>query len=343
MYTLNLSRLIIVAALAACLAGCSDGNETKIESADSETQAQKEQLDTYLFEPVRAAAACISVLEKPDAKRVLLIGDDAMKVRGVFEAAGMKCQTNLSGKVDIAFVDCSSMSAQSRDKVFSCISANGVFAWLMDVRGVSAQAFREACLLYPASPEATFRYLQECLIPMRRWDVVFELLDYTDKIDPKNRRTKSLRDPLMKMIAADKEARALEEKRRSGKLPVRDAVKLADIYIQSGRARDSAQVVREVADDMTDAESLGFAWQVLLAARFDSDAEKVLVRYVKLNPGDYHAWAELAKLQNRAGRREEAVQSFITGCRVNQQAMLQKIQQDRELYEIAAPMLQRRK
>jgi hypothetical protein len=143
MYTLNLSRLIIVAALAACLAGCSDGNETKIESADSETQAQKEQLDTYLFEPVRAAAACISVLEKPDAKRVLLIGDDAMKVRGVFEAAGMKCQTDLSGKVDIAFVDCSSMSAQSRDKVFSCISANGVFAWLMDVRGVSAEAFRE--------------------------------------------------------------------------------------------------------------------------------------------------------------------------------------------------------
>ena len=207
----------------------------------------------------------------------------------------------------------------------------------------SAQAFREACLLYPASPEATFRYLQECLIPMRRWNVVFELLVYTDKIDPKNRRTKSLRDPLMKMIAADKEARALEEKRRSGKLPVRDAVKLADIYIQSGRARDSAQVVREVADDMTDVESLGFAWQVLLAARFDSDAEKVLVRYVKLNPGDYHAWAELAKLQNRAGRREEAVQSFITGCRVNQQAMLQKIQQDRELYEIAAPMLQRRK
>lgn len=143
MYTLNLSRLIVVAALAACLAGCSDGNETKGESADSETQAQKEQLDTYLFEPVRAAAACISVLEKPDAKRVLLIGDDAMKVRGVFEAAGMKCQTDLSGKVDIAFVDCSSMSAQSRDKVFSCISANGVFAWLMDVRGVSAEAFRE--------------------------------------------------------------------------------------------------------------------------------------------------------------------------------------------------------
>ncbi|MBR2487893.1 MAG: hypothetical protein IKB52_02100, partial [Kiritimatiellae bacterium] len=47
-----------------------------------------------------------------------------------------------------------------------------------------SQAFREACLLYPASPEATFRYAQECLMPFRKWNETLELMDYTDLIDP---------------------------------------------------------------------------------------------------------------------------------------------------------------
>ena len=60
-------------------------------------------------------------------------------------------------------------------------------------RAEAAQAYREAMLLYPASPEAAFRYAQEILVPLRRWDVAAELMDYTDRIDPNNRRTAAFR------------------------------------------------------------------------------------------------------------------------------------------------------
>ena len=125
-------RLIAITALAfAVLAGCSRKDEESVVARD-----------TYLFAPVRAAAACIAALEKPDAKRVLLLGEDALKARGAFEAFGMECFTKPSVKADIAFVACSGMSEKSREKVLSRISDNGVLAWLMDVRGVTAAEFR---------------------------------------------------------------------------------------------------------------------------------------------------------------------------------------------------------
>ena len=126
----------------AVLAGCSKRDE---ESAPVR--------DQYLFAPVRTAAACIAVLEKPDAKRVLLLGEDALKACGAFETFGMECFTKPSAKVDIAFVACSGMSEKSREKVFSRISDNGVLAWLMDVRGVKAADFR-AMLESFGSPSA---------------------------------------------------------------------------------------------------------------------------------------------------------------------------------------------
>lgn len=60
----------------------------------------------------------------------------------------------------------------------------------------AAQTFREAVLLYPASPEASFRYARECLLPMRKFDIATELMDYTDKIDPNNQRTGHFRNYL---------------------------------------------------------------------------------------------------------------------------------------------------
>ena len=77
-----------------------------------------------------------------------------------------------------------------------------------------AQAFREAVLLYPASPEATFRYAQETLMPFRKWDQVLEMMDYTDSIDPNNRRTAGLRNYIMRIRTLTAEVERLEAKRR---------------------------------------------------------------------------------------------------------------------------------
>ena len=75
----------------------------------------------------------------------------------------------------------------------------------------------------------------------------------------------------------------------------------------------------------------------------DADAENTLNRYLKLKPmDDANAWADLAKLQHRTGRRQAAQQSFIQGYRIDAQGLFQRLQKDQELYEIAAPLFRRK-
>ena len=55
---------------------------------------------------------------------------------------------------------------------------------------LAASAFREAVALYPASPEASFRYIQEVLLNNDKWDATLDILSYVDRVDPNNRRIK---------------------------------------------------------------------------------------------------------------------------------------------------------
>jgi len=207
-----------------------------------------------------------------------------------------------------------------------------------------AQAFREACLLYPASPEATFRYAQEVLLPFRRWDIALELMDYTDHIDPNNKRTIGLRNYVVNIRRLTAEIARLEQLRKDKKMTAQDVFTLARCYFEIGRVGEAGQMVRGLVDGAADANSLKAIAEVLLAAKLDADAEKCLDKYLKLNPqGDANAWADLAKLQHRAGRKQAAQQSFIAGYRIDAQALFGRLQKDQELYQIASPLFQRRK
>jgi tetratricopeptide (TPR) repeat protein len=206
-----------------------------------------------------------------------------------------------------------------------------------------AQAFREACLLYPASPEATFRYAQECLLPFRRWDVVTELMDYTDRIDPKNKRTAGLRNYVQRLSVLTAEIERLEGRRRSGKAVDREIFMLSRCYFEIGRVQEAGQLVRTVAEKLVNADEMQAAAAMLMEAGLSADAEAAFNRYLKVNPrGDANAWADLAKLQHRSGRREAAQQSFIQGYQIDRQALFQRLQRDQELYEIAAPLFRRK-
>lgn len=206
-----------------------------------------------------------------------------------------------------------------------------------------AQAFREACLLYPASPEATFRYAQESLMPFRRWDNVLELMDYTDAIDPNNKRTAGLRNYVMRIRTLSASIERLEGKRRTKPLGDNETFELAQCYFELGRVGEAAQLVRPLADKVGDVAMLQVIIAMFISAHLDADAEKCLNRYLKLNPsGDANAWADLAKLQHRSGRKQAAQQSFIAGYRINAQALFDRLRKDQELYEIATPLFKRR-
>ncbi|MBQ6008749.1 MAG: hypothetical protein IJL17_09420, partial [Kiritimatiellae bacterium] len=93
---------------------------------------------------------------------------------------------------------------------------------------LAAQAFREAVALYPASPEATFRYIQSILSATGKWNAILDLIGYTDRVDPNNARTKDLR----KQAQAARDALAALEGKSADKSP--DAQ--ADAYLDYGEA-----------------------------------------------------------------------------------------------------------
>ena len=208
----------------------------------------------------------------------------------------------------------------------------------------AAQAFREAVALYPASPEATFRYAQEILMPFRKWDQVLEMMDYTDAIDPNNRRTSGLRNYILRIRQLTADIERLEAKRRAKKMTDMDVLALARCYFEMGRTMEAAQLARGIAAKLTDKDSQHMFATMFLEAHLDADAEAALNRYLKLNPqGDANAWADLAKLQHRGGRKQAAQQSFINGYQIDRQTLFSRLQRDHELYEIASPLFQRRK
>ncbi len=204
----------------------------------------------------------------------------------------------------------------------------------------SSQAFREACLLYPASPEATFRYAQEILLPFRRHDVVLELLDYTDEIDPNNRRTQPLRDYVARMALLRETLAKLEPRFLGEKPALSDAelFVLARTYYELGRTDQAGEIVSSLVERLTDANALRVAAQLLMDAKRESDAEQALTRYLKLQSRDVQGWLDLARIQSRAKKGALARQSFLQAYRLDKNAVFKILQADQEIYDLARPL-----
>ena len=178
-----------------------------------------------------------------------------------------------------------------------------------------------------------------------RWDVALELMDYTDTIDPRNKRTTPMRDFVKRIRDLAAQTIALEEKhRRDGRLSPADTFALAHSYYGIGRVMEAAQLVRPLIDVVADPFALKSISTILIEARLDADAERCLEKYLKIEPAkDAIPWVELAKLQYRTGRRQAAQRSFVAGYKINQQKVFERLQKDQELYEIAAPLFMRRR
>jgi len=170
------------------------------------------------------------------------------------------------------------------------------------------------------------------------------MMDYTDLIDPNNKRTVNLRSYVERIRLLTSEIGRLEAKRQSGSLNDADLFTLGRCFFEMGRITEAGQIMRPLVDRLADAPSLRSLSAILMEAHLDADAEKCLNKYLKLNPqGDANAWADLAKLQFRTGRKQAAQQSFIAGYRIDSQGLFDRLRKDQELYNLAAPLFQRRK
>jgi len=246
---------------------------------------------------------------------------------------------------------------------------------------VAGQAFREAVLLYPASPEATFRYAQDILMPARKWNAINDLLDYTDRVDPNNSRTKQMRDYVKRLQPVTEAITRLQEKAATAKggLTVTESLELAQHHLSIGHATMAANTVRRLlmkpeANDFnilylsatilyqceqrreaasTIKRALPLAkqdleprvrreiWIMLVAGGMMPEAETCLVEYLKSQPSDAEGWLQLALVEDKLNKTYEAQNAIYQAYQANQQLFSKRLQSSEQLQKIAAPLFKR--
>lgn len=99
--------------------------------------------DDYVYPFVYTIASQIAISEKPDMRRVLLIGEEARKTETYFKNAGVKAESSIQGKYDAVIVACDGMSKESCSRMLSLLTENGIAVWMMDVSAVKMGEFQE--------------------------------------------------------------------------------------------------------------------------------------------------------------------------------------------------------
>ncbi|MBR1589384.1 MAG: DUF2723 domain-containing protein [Kiritimatiellae bacterium] len=244
---------------------------------------------------------------------------------------------------------------------------------------VADQAFREAVLLYPASPEATFRYAQEILMPLRKWNAINDLLDYTDRVDPNNSRTGQMRDYVKRLQPVTETITRLQEKASKGGLSVSESLELAQSHLSLGHTAMAASTVRRMLSqpDSNSFDVLYVSATILsqcgqrgdaanamkralplaqtnldprirreMGAVFAeggmmAEAETCLNEYLRAQPGDADGWLQLALVEDKLGKTYEAQNAIYQAYQANQQLFNQRLQSSEQLQKIAAPLFKR--
>ena len=242
------------------------------------------------------------------------------------------------------------------------------------------QAFREAVLLYPASPEATFRYIQEVQLPSRRWNAVNDLLDFTDRVDPNNKRTEGLRDHIKRFSALSDRVSALNAKAAKGELGARDGIDLAQCQMSMGQKSLAVATLRKALakPDAEQFDHLYLAAHVLSAcgergdaaaamkralghipAKLDprdlrsiaailmngglnAEAETVLNELLRLDPKDVRTWIDIALVKDALGQTRAAQGALRSALQYDREGTAARISSDARLQKIAEPFLMKR-
>lgn len=104
--------------------------------------------ESKVFPCVRIATVYAALAEKPEAKTVLLVGDEAEDYRPYFERAGAVCSTRGRGPFDIVF-ESGTNSVAPRSVHERSLAAGGVLAVCVDARELPAPRLWETLSTFP--------------------------------------------------------------------------------------------------------------------------------------------------------------------------------------------------
>lgn len=210
------------------------------------------------------------------------------------------------------------------------------------------RAYNDARVLYPVSPEATFRYVQDILMRQRRYAEAMEAIGYFCEKDPNNERGPYVLGVIGDIVAADRRlAEIMARRGPDGSLGVADRVEMAEIQLKSGdvaAARRSleglasapglsvpeclriALLLDEAGEVSEAAKAMDRIWRkdavrrspeaLRLAARIyegTADVEKLAVLlplHLERTPGDWQGWLAFANINGLRGRMDAAADAL---------------------------------
>ncbi|OGV84753.1 MAG: hypothetical protein A2340_04340 [Lentisphaerae bacterium RIFOXYB12_FULL_60_10] len=227
------------------------------------------------------------------------------------------------------------------------------------------QAFIEARLLYPLSPEANFRMVQEVYLRQGRLDQSERLMKEFGEQDPANVKIFEFLGQLQGFRRMDERMRELEALIPGNKLDINGAVELAEIYLQAGQAQRFQEIAMNVMGDtnlpsvyhfrmaqlLDRAGQMASAVQALDAcidrippdapheifidmARIYAKAQRydrmavALKQYLRRVPTDWKAWMDLSAIQLASQQTAEASRSLEQAIRCGGQEAMNVIYSD---------------
>jgi tetratricopeptide (TPR) repeat protein len=239
-------------------------------------------------------------------------------------------------------------------------------------------AFQQARILYPLSPEATFRLAQEVLITRGRFEEARDLMAEFYRQDPANSKAGEFIGQIDGMERTRKRITDLETEMRGGKLDMTKALELAELYQQMGQTPMFLQVIMGIVnssnlppmyhfraaqllnqarrnDEMVQALNLCMdrippdapPEAYLDMARMYGSAQKgdkalaALEQYVRRRPEDWSGWMNVASIQIQMGKTDEAARALEQAARVGGDAAMQVIRGDQRFSAVYDAALSR--
>ena len=232
-------------------------------------------------------------------------------------------------------------------------------------------AFKEAYILYPLSPEANFRVVQEVYLRTGKFGDAQNLIDDFCKMDPGNDRAKAFAGNIDNIVRTSKKISALEaEVRKEPNPPVDQLLKLTKLYADAGyreRFAHTISVIRKApltpSQDVFVAKlynSVGMKKEMqevlakvsainllkkdsglyvdmaqLYSALGDiNNIRSCLNKYLKLNQNDWRAWLDMATLNYQLKDMNSAKIALDKAIRLGGSAAMGEVHNNPALMQI---------
>lgn len=246
--------------------------------------------------------------------------------------------------------------------------------------GDAEQAYTEARILYPVSPEANFRCVQDILLRQGRIDEALAIVNHYCERDPNNDRGPMFRDFILTSKTLQDKLRFLRASTPPGTQPSVDvALQIAEIEIKLGNSFGAVHTLTPYIDDPK--LSVGNAFR-LANLLFEADGRqeavramsraiqssyvqnspdrllvairiyagigdvavlsRIMPRYLSMRPNDWHTLLDWAILNSMTGQNQEALSALERALSIGGQQALSYVERNQTLLPLVQQLIQLR-